>query len=67
MDSRGGPDYEVYTVIERRGDGERDFWQRVGSGWVNQDGSINVQLNALPVNARLQLREPRDEEDRGER
>lgn len=59
-----GPDYDVYSVIEAAGDGQRDYWQRLGSAWRNRDGSINVQLNALPVNARLQLREPRDDEER---
>ena len=53
----GAVDFEVYTVIERD-DGE-SFWQRLGSGWINQDESINVRLNAVPINGRLQLRRPR--------
>ena len=52
------PDYEVYSIIES--EGSTDFWQRLGSAWTNKDGSINVRLNGLPVNARLQLRAPGD-------
>mgnify|MGYP000687003713 CR=1 FL=1 len=49
----------AYTVIETAGEETKDFWQRVGSAWVNRDNSINVELNALPVNGRLHLRAPK--------
>lgn len=65
MSAKGGPDYDVYTVVRAEVDGQRDYWQRVGSGWENQDGSININLNALPVNGRLHIRRPQDDE--GER
>jgi hypothetical protein len=32
------------------------YWMRMGSAFVNADGSINVYLDALPVNGKLQLR-----------
>lgn len=55
------PDYAVYTIVENNGSGE-DYWQRVGSAWTNKDGSINLSLNALPLNGKLHIREPKAEE-----
>ena len=55
------PDFIAYTVIERHGD-KKSFWQRIGSGWINSDGSVNVELNALQVNGKLHLRSPKQEE-----
>jgi len=48
----------VYTIVERDG---RCWWRRLGVGFVNADGSIDVKLDALPHNGALQLRdaEPR--------
>ncbi len=51
------------------GKGERTFWLSMGMAFVNRDNSINVYLDGLPVNGKLQLRdwdEPRKEspEDR---
>jgi hypothetical protein len=36
------------------------YWNRVGMAWVNKDGSINVQLNSLPLDGKIQLREPKE-------
>jgi len=51
----------VYTVVERGP--ERTFWVRIGAAFINRDGSINVRLDAVPVNGTLQIRDaepPRD-------
>ena len=56
------PDYVVYTIIENNGDAD-DYWQRVGSAWTNKDGSINLSLNALPLNGKLHIREPKSDEE----
>ena len=45
----------VYTVVER-GPG-KSFWVRVGVGFTNRDGSLNLRLDAVPVNGLLQVRE----------
>ncbi|MGO9838877.1 MAG: hypothetical protein ACLP1X_32250 [Polyangiaceae bacterium] len=45
----------VYTVIER-GPG-KSFWVRIGVGFTNKDGSLNLRLDAIPVNGTLQVRE----------
>jgi hypothetical protein len=42
--------------------GERSYWNRVGSGFVNADGSINVVVDFLP-GVSFQLREPKSKED----
>ena len=36
------------------------FWNRIGTAWVNKDGSINLQLNSLPLDGKVQLREPKE-------
>ena len=55
------PSHKVFVV---EGEGEDAFWTRVGSAWVHKDGKgFNVTLSALPVNGRLVLREPNDDED----
>jgi hypothetical protein len=45
----------VYTVIEK-GPG-KSFWVRIGAGFTNRDGSMNLHLDALPVNGKLQVRD----------
>lgn len=51
----------VYTITERQPG--RSFWTRVGAGFINRDGSINLRLDAIPVSGTLQVRdwEPRDD------
>lgn len=57
----------AYTITTRTNAtrGERHFWNRIGSAWENKDGSLNVELFAVPVNGKLQLRAPRDDEGGG--
>jgi hypothetical protein len=54
----------LYMITER---GEKSFWTRVGTGFVNRDGSITLAIDAMPVSptSKLQLRDysPRDAED----
>jgi hypothetical protein len=45
----------VYTVVDR-GQGKA-IWVRVGVGFTNRDGSLNLRLDALPVSGTLQVRE----------
>ena len=48
----------VYTITERdTNEGTQSFFTRIGVGFVNKDGSINVILEALPCNGRLQIRD----------
>jgi hypothetical protein len=46
---------KVVYVITRRND--RDHWTRIGVAFVNSDGSINVKLEAVPVNGEMHIRD----------
>ncbi len=50
----------AYVITTRNG---KRFWNRCGVAFVNGDGSINVKLEAVPVNGEIQIRDyvPRDE------
>ncbi len=54
----------VFTIIDR-GQG-RSLWVRVGVGFTNRDGSLNLKLDAMPVNGTLHVREWEPGERRGE-
>ena len=54
------PDYLVYVVTER--EGKEAFWDKVGIAYKHKDGKgINIQLQALPIDGRLSLREPSEQ------
>ena len=44
----------VFTIIEDK-NLEKPLWRRIGTGFVNQDGSLNVFLDALPTNGKLHI------------
>lgn len=50
----------AYVITERNG---RSYWNRVGVGFVNSDGSINLRLEAVPVSGELQIRDHVPRED----
>jgi hypothetical protein len=56
----------VYTIVQRARDG-RKFWLRIGAAFENRDGSLNVHLDAMPVNGQLQIREYVPADERGAR
>ena len=45
----------VYTVQERA---KRTRWLRVGTAFMNRDGSWTVRLDALPLSGTLIIRDP---------
>lgn len=47
--------WDAYQVTER-GDG-KNFWSKIGVAFLNRDQSINVLLDALPKDGKIQLRE----------
>ena len=55
MNANGASMKVVYTVVERAPG--KSFWTRVGVGFVNRDGSMNLKLDAIPVNGTLQVRD----------
>ncbi len=52
----------VYVISERN---SKSYWNRVGVAFVNNDGSINVKLDAVPVSGELQIRDYVAKEDVG--
>ncbi len=60
MDEQARTMKSVWTIVERaQGNGgpTKSYWTRVGVGFVNRDGSINLHLDAVPINGKLQVRE----------
>jgi hypothetical protein len=50
----------VYVICERNG---KSYWNRIGAAFVNNDGSINVKLDAVPISGELQIRDYVAKED----
>ncbi len=53
---------DVFAITEKDppsadGKGSKDRWTRIGIGFVNRDNSINVVLDAIPLNGRFQIRD----------
>ncbi len=44
----------VYNIVEQ---GQNKYWNRIGTAFVNQDGSYNVVLSAVPVDGKLHIRD----------
>jgi hypothetical protein len=53
----------AYVVTQR---GTNKYWTRIGAAFVNRDGSINVKLDAVPVNGEIHVRDYVPREDRDE-
>ncbi len=45
---------KVLCPMEREG---KTRWMRIGSAFINSDGSTNVYLDAYPANGKLQIRD----------
>jgi hypothetical protein len=55
------PRYRAYTVVKR--EGQDDFWLPIGAAFPHQDGDgYNIVLQALPIDGRVVLRVPKDED-----
>ena len=56
----------VYVIVEK--EGAKAYWLKVGAAFENKDGSLNVVINALPLDGRLHIREPfKDEKEADEK
>jgi hypothetical protein len=62
---------DVFTIHEGEKAGadgkKKSYFVRIGVGYVNQDGSINLKLNALPVNGTIHVRNHESQEERERR
>jgi hypothetical protein len=54
---------KVLSPIAGKEGSNKTHWMRAGIAFENRDGSINIYLNLLPTNGKLQLRDY-DEPDR---
>jgi hypothetical protein len=52
--------FKVLAMTPKKGGGT--LWTRVGTGFTNQDQSVNIYLEAMPKNFELQLREMEEED-----
>jgi hypothetical protein len=56
------PTYRAFTVI-KRGEGQDDFWLAIGAAFQHQDGDgYNIVLQALPIDGKIVLRLPKDDQ-----
>jgi hypothetical protein len=59
--SKKQPSHIAYQV--RDGKENDSFWTRIGVAWATKDGKgFTIQLNALPLDGRIVLREPESRE-----
>lgn len=56
---------DAFTIVAR--EGAKPFWVKIGAAFENSDGSVNLYLDALPVNGKVQLRRPDRRNGEGER
>ena len=47
---------DVYTI---KNTGKKNYWVRIGTAFVNKDGSLNVYLDAMPLSGELHIRDAR--------
>lgn len=56
------PDFIAWHVSNR---GEKAFWTKVGAAWFHRDRKgLSLQLEVVPINGRIVLRTPLDNEAR---
>jgi hypothetical protein len=48
---------DVFAISDKRDGEEHNHWTRIGVAFVNKDMSLNVVLDAIPVNGRLHIRD----------
>jgi hypothetical protein len=53
----------VEDVASSAGREAKSFWTRVGIAFENRDGSWSLELSAIPVSGRLQMRDPSPKRD----
>lgn len=54
------PDFIAWHVANR---GDKAFWTKVGAAWFHRDRKgISLQLEVVPINGRIVLRTPLDDE-----
>ena len=58
------PDLIAWHVQQK---GTKAFWNKVGAAWQHKDGKgMTLQLETLPINGRIVLRQPSEQKPEGE-
>ena len=55
-------EYQQLWMVEENktaNGGAKSFWTKVGVAFKNRDDSWSIELQAIPVNGRLQMRPPK--------
>jgi hypothetical protein len=61
MSNNNRPAFRAYTVT---GDGDKARWNDIGVAWHTRNGKgFTLQLNALPLDGRIVMREIKDKPD----
>ena len=54
------PDFLAWHVANK---GDKGFWTRIGAAWFHRDRKgLSLQLEVVPINGRIVLRTPLDDE-----
>jgi hypothetical protein len=61
----GAKRWAAFDVIDRGGN-KGFIWSRVGSAWLERDGSITLVLDSVPIGGRIHLREEDGAMDRAQ-
>lgn len=65
MGNNPQPAFRAYTVVRR--EGQEDFWLPIGAAFSHADGGgFNVVLQALPIDGRIVLRQPKEDDPQPE-
>lgn len=62
--AHNAPDYLAWHVTQK---GEKSFWNRVGAAWAHKDDNgYTLQLETCPINGRIVLRAPLEDDPKSE-
>lgn len=56
----------VFVIIENERL-DKPLWKRVGTAFINRDESLNIFLDALPLNGKLHVRDLKERDEAQER
>ena len=57
------PTFLAYTV-KNRGRNQKAIWTRIGAAWSHSEGNgFSIELEALPIDGRIVLIEPKADEE----
>ena len=57
--STGKKPSHIAWQVRDTGDGN-GFWNRIGAAWTNRDGSLTIQLDAMPLDGRIICQVPKE-------